>query len=186
MNKSDINHLDTAIKNGFDTRIVHPNSNFPNKYIVAGFPGTGKSFADKYFPHEFVDMESSDYHWIHIDGTGEKKCHPDWPNNYLDAVEKAYNEAMDPGTTILCVCTSTHAEVLNGLHERGLKFIAICPKDKEEAIRRYRERGSSEAFIENLSKNFENFRNDVLNSPADMVICTDQYVVDVMSYFAEC
>lgn len=183
MDKNTIEHLDIAIKNGFNTSVVHPNNNYPNKYIVAGFPGTGKSFGGKYFPHEFIDMESSDYHWIYEDGV--KKCHPDWPNNYLDAVEQAYNGNSLAGT-ILCVCTSTHAEVLNGLHERGLKFIAICPKDKEETIRRYKERGSSEAFIENLTKNFENFRNDVLNSHADMVICTDQYVIDVMSYFAMC
>lgn len=183
MDKSLIADLEVAIENGISTHVTHPNCNFPNKYIVAGFPGTGKSFGGKYFPHEFIDMESSDYHWIYEDGV--KKCHPDWPNNYLDAVEHAYNETIFSGT-IFCVCTSTHAEVLKGLHERGLKFIAICPKNKEETIRRYKERGSSEAFIENLTKNFESFRNDVLNSPAEMVICTDQYVIDVMSYFANC
>ena len=185
MDKSLVADVIHGVERGMKTCVVHPNCNFPNKYIVAGFPGTGKSFGGKYFPNEFLDMESSDYHWIHINGTGGKVCNPDWPNNYLDAVEKAYNETVFSGT-IFCVCTSTHSEVLKGLHERGLRFIAICPKDKEETIRRYKERGSSEAFIENLDKNFENFRNDVLNSHAQMVICTDEYVVDVMSYFAEC
>jgi len=178
-----IKELEEDIKSGMRTMVTKNIPTCENKYIVAGFPGTGKSFGGKYFPHEFIDMESSDYHWVVEHGI--KKCHPDWPNNYLDAVERAYRETPVE-STILCVCTSTHAEVLNGLHERGLKFIAICPKDKEETIRRYKERGSSEAFIETLTKNFENFRNDVLNSPADMVICTDRYVIDVMSYFANC
>lgn len=154
-----------------------------NKYIVAGFPGTGKSFAGSQFPDEFIDMESSDYHWV-MEGN-VKKCHPDWPNNYLDAIQKTYEETVMT-STILCICTSTHAEVLKGLEERGLHFIAICPKDKNETIRRYKARGSSEAFIENLNKNFENFRNDILNSPADIVIYSDYYIADIMAYFADC
>ena len=157
-----------------------------NRYIVAGFPGTGKSYAGSQFPDEFIDMESSDYHWRIQYGTVTKKeLDPNWPNNYLDVIEGTYRNAELTGT-ILCICCSTHAEVLKGLKDRGLHFIAICPKDKEETIRRYKERGNDEAFIENLNKNFNNFRNDVLNSPADMVICTDKYISDVMSYFAHC
>ena len=59
-----------------------------NRYIVAGFPGTGKSTAAEWFPQEFIDMESSDYHWIHINGTGGKKINPEWPNNYIDRAKE--------------------------------------------------------------------------------------------------
>lgn len=159
--------------------------NNDNRYIIAGFPGTGKSYAGYQFPNEFIDMESSDYHWIYINAIGDKKLNPDWPNNYLDKIEDAYKNAIST-STILCICCSTHSEVLKGLNDRGLKFIAVCPKDKEETIRRYRERGNTEDFIDSLDKNFDNYRNDVLNSNANMVICTDEYISDIMSYFAHC
>lgn len=161
-------------------------SNIPtceNKYIVAGFPGTGKSFGSKYFPHEFIDIDSADYHWINT-GTCIVK-NPEWPNNYLNAIEKAYSE-NHVESTILCICISTHPEVLRGLHERGLHFIAIFPKDKKNIMMRYKKRGTSDLVIEVIDKNFENYRNDILNSHADMIIFSDQYMTDIMSYFANC
>lgn len=165
--------------------IISMIKNFPNenKYIVAGFPGVGKSTAAMIYPDEFIDMESSDYHWT-TDDNGNKICNPNWPNNYVDSIEKTFKETHVTGT-ILCVCCSTHSEVLKELSERDLKFIAVTPKTKEYAMDLYRDRGNSESFIQTLDNNFENFRNDVMNSDATMLIIRDAYLANTMHIFAD-
>ncbi len=154
-----------------------------NKYIVAGFPGVGKSMAAELYPEEFIDMESSNYHWMK-DENGNKICNPDWPNNYVDRIEDTFINTPVSGT-ILCVCCSTHTEVLKELHNRGLAFIAVMPKSREYAMDIYRDRGNAESFIRLLDNNFETFRNDLMNSDASMVIARDGYLANTMHIFAE-
>lgn len=169
------------MKNSKTDLIIRPNLmpetfNFTNKLIVAGFPGTGKSTAAKNDPETFLDMESSDYHWVYKDGV--KIAHPEWPNNYIEAILEQANKTYDMSRHIY-ICTSTHKEVLDEFKARELYFMAVVPKTKSLYIQRYRDRGSSQEFIDLLDKKFEDFIGDIENSTAFGIYYTDGYLQNV-------
>lgn len=152
-------------------------SNFTNKLIIAGFPGVGKSSAAKNMPEKFIDMESSDYHWIYKDGI---KCtNPEWPKNYITAILECANKFYDINNTHLYICISTHKEVLDELGNLGLYFMAIVPKTKALYLQRYKERGSSKEFIDLLDNKFEDFIGDIEKSTAFGIYYTDDYLQNV-------
>ena len=151
--------------------------NFSNKLIIAGFPGTGKSTAAKKMPELFVDMESSDYHWIYKGDT--KYTNPEWPKNYIEAILERANRPYNTDEKHLYICISTHKEVLDELAARGIYYMAIVPKTKDLYIQRYRDRGSSQEFIDLLDKKFESFVEDIENSSAFGIYYTDGYLQNV-------
>ena len=157
--------------------LLSDSSNFTSKLIIAGFPGVGKSTAAKNRPEIFVDMESSDYHWVYKDGT---KCvNPEWPNNYITAIIEQADKPYDSNHRYLYVCTSTHKEVLDEFRARGLYYTAIVPKTKSLYLQRYRDRGSSQEFIDLLDKKFEEFIEDIEKSSAFGIYYTDVYLQNV-------
>lgn len=146
-----------------------------NNLIIAGFPGVGKSTAAK-MNDRFIDMESSDYHWIY-DKDGNKFVNPEWPNNYINEILCV---ADDPSVTDKYVLISTHNEVLKGLFfDYDIALIAVIPYTKELYINRYIERGNTKEFIEKLDKNFENFIQSVKDVGIP-VIATDKYLCDLL------
>lgn len=167
------------MRNGIEleTRVNEYSSNIPSKNIIAAFPGIGKSTAAEKYPNIFIDMESSDYHWI-IDDNGDKICHPDWPVNYVDAIIKKCEEDIEIGKAHY-VLTSTHKEVLEEFKKRSLYYTAVIPKTLSIMVERYKNRGSSEQFIQSLEKNFEKYIQDVRSSSAFLLYTSDKYLVDI-------
>lgn len=156
------------------------------KIIVAGFPGVGKSEARKRNPEMFYDLESSNFHWIY-GADGEKHLHPEWPVNYIDAI-KAIQElgVEDEKDQVKFLCISTHKEVLNALFDLNLPVITVVPKTKEIYLQRYKDRGSSNEFIEKLNYNFYQYISDIKEF-GYIVIETDSYLMDILdeeSYFS--
>lgn len=145
------------------------------KNIIAGFPGVGKSTAAKIKDWMFLDMESSDYHWI-VDGDGNKERHPEWPINYVDSIIDEARNNMRPQLYILI---STHNEVLVELDRRGIYYTAVLPRSKDIYIQRYRERGNSEEFIEKLNANFDTFINSVESTNVFGIYYTDDYLYKI-------
>lgn len=153
---------------------------FTLRCIIAGFPGVGKSTAAQRYPHIFIDLESSNYHWCTKDGV--KVCNPEWPINYVnDIIKEADKIETSPYDTISYILISTHYEVLQELAKRNVVFHAILPKSKDIYIRRYRDRGSDESFIKLLDSKFEDFVKDVEASDALTIWHTDGYVSDILS-----
>lgn len=164
-----IKNYDYVVKNP-DTTLDHRIKN-----IIAGFPGVGKSTAAKNKSHFFLDMESSDYHWV-TDGDGNKTCHPEWPINYVDAIMEAATDMCSPQLYILI---STHNEVLTELDNRRIYYNAVLPKSKDIYLQRYRERGSTEEFIAKLDENFDTFIKSVESTNVFSIYYTDDYLYKI-------
>lgn len=116
--------------------------------IISGFPGVGKSHLGKRLDNEVkvLDLESSDF-------KGENRWE-DYKNEIKNQVGKV---------DVLFV--SSHTETRKILSELGLNFYLVYPDRslKDEYLRRYRDRGSSESFIDTMDKNFDLFIDSIEN-----------------------
>lgn len=163
--------------------------------IIAGFPGVGKSTAAKHNHADFVDMESSIYHWD-FDDNGNRIPDTNWPNNYVDAIQKNFEffNVVEYGgrKKITFILTSTHNEVLGEMKKRNLPFFIVAPskKDKKFYLDTYKKRGNSEEFINKLDKNFESFLEDLDSCEVPIFrmsnrfledVCNDRRIIDFIS-----
>lgn len=132
--------------------------------IIAGFPGVGKSYATENFEYgEVLDLESSDFGWIHHED-GTKSRNPDFAKEYTE--ELLYRLSTGKYKYIFI---STHNETLNDIGKRiGYHNINIlAPKAgddivKNDFLERYRKRGNTADFIDNVFyKNWDNFLADL-------------------------
>lgn len=133
--------------------------------VVYGFPAIGKTTVCKKYEN-FIDLESSDYQWKfseeQLKMTAEERKgldkvkNPDWPYNYFYAIEKA-RKNYD-------YIFVAFAGIEYCLKEK-ISYMRIFPTldQKEDYIQRMRNRGNSEAFVEKMSANFENFINGCKN-----------------------
>lgn len=116
--------------------------------IISGFPGVGKSHLGKRSDNEVVvlDLESSDF-------KGENR----W--------EEYKNEIKNQVGKVDVLFVSSHKETRKILSELGLNFYLVYPDRslKDEYLRRYTERGSSESFIDMMDKNFDLFIDSIEN-----------------------
>lgn len=150
---------------------------FKFKNIIAGFPGVGKSIAAESKDWMFLDMESSDYHWI-ASTDDNKICNPNWPNNYVDAILEA---ARNTGTTYIYILISTHNEVLAELDRRKIYYTAVLPKSKDIYIQRYKDRGNNESFIQKLEEKFEIFIQSVESTNVFGIYYTDDFLLNIFA-----
>lgn len=150
------------------------------KIIIAGFPGVGKSYAGTANPGVVADLESSDFHWIY-DKDGNKHQHPAWPYNYFQAAEMLAleTEGLPDYKDLMYVCISTHHEVLKILKDHKIPFVIYAPESKDVALRRYAERGSSEAFIKSLDENWDKYMNDLKEIDMPMIM-SDTYLKEAL------
>ncbi len=122
------------------------NGNKSKPLLVAGFPGTGKSHYcyngdySHYIPPKFAtDSDSSKF-----DKTN-------FPNNYIKHIKEKISEGYSR------IFISSHKEVRDALVKNGLEFTLVYPKKelKEEYLKRYKERGSPDSFINLISNNWD-------------------------------
>ena len=114
--------------------------------IISGFPGVGKSFLGKN-NDDFIDLDSSRY-------AGEDR----W---------RRYKERIEDALGIYkYIFVSSHQETRDILNELGLKYYVVYPDKnlKEEYLKRYKERGSKEDFIDLMNNNFESFIDSIENN----------------------
>ena len=119
-----------------------------NFILVAAFPGTGKSYyvnygeGSGYMPQGFA-----------TDSDSSKFDKANFPANYIEHIKEKIKE----GYAIIFI--SSHKEVRDALVANGLNFTLVYPKEnlKEEYLKRYKERGSNQAFIDLIDKNWSNW-----------------------------
>lgn len=119
--------------------------------IISGFPGVGKSFLGKN-NDDFIDLDSSRY-------AGEDR----W-QRYKERIEDALG-------IYKYIFVSSHEETRDILKELGFKYYVVYPDKnlKEEYLRRYKERGSKEEFIDLMNNNFESFIDSIENNSPNEV-----------------
>jgi hypothetical protein len=146
--------------------------------IIAGFPGTGKSFQHQNNPQTTSDSDSSEFSWEKDEfGKNTKIRNPQFPDNYMDHIE-------DNIGLVDVIFVSSHAVVREALQEHGYNFTLVYPDIslKEEYLERFKKRGSPEGFINLLSTNWETWINECENEKGCTKICLNkgQYISDVI------
>ena len=70
----------------------------------------------------------------------------------------------DNGYTVM---VSTHEEMLNALEQIEAKYIVIIPPitDKTTYLHRYKMRGNTSIFIQNVDENWEKWINAIIEHP---------------------
>lgn len=143
--------------------------------IIFGFPGVGKTYC---FEHqkdlglELVDSDSSKFHWIYDmngqickDENGNKREHPEWPMNYIRYVTLIGKEKTNKPDYIMM---STHAEVIEAMLTAGFDNMCFVvpsrnPEAKAAMMEIYKKRGNSQAFIDKLFENYDQYIADIIN-----------------------
>lgn len=130
--------------------------------IISGFPGVGKTNFFKnqrYLGKVCLDSDSSNFSWIKDEnGNNTTERNPNFPNNYIKHIKDNIGK-------VDIIFVSSHETVRKALEKANIKYVLAYPElgAKEEYIRRYKERGNSETFINFVSGNWDNFINDIKN-----------------------
>lgn len=156
--------------------------------IISGFAGIGKSTMAKNHPDKVIDLESSNFKWAFDEsvkdmdveerkGVSNKTLHPDWPNNYIQAI-KENSQKYD------FVFISMDMDVRNILDSENIRYFVAYPSldCKDDYIARYRARNNNEAFVKLLESNFDNWVSALMNSSGSQIrLHKGEYISDKFS-----
>ena len=151
--------------------------------IISGFGGIGKStLASKY--KNVIDLESSAYQWI-IDpvlGNGQnmkaslnREKNLEYPNNYIKAIKEAIMKY-----DVICV-RYNGTKNPNFLDE--FDYVVCYPTKRafnNHYIKRYRERGNTEEFIEVIQRYFAICYENSKNIENKIVLRDDETLEDAL------
>lgn len=109
--------------------------------VISGFPGIGKSTLYNRAHEEGVNVSDSDSSGFPKDG---------FPANYIEHIKQKINECD-------LVLVSSHDVVRAAMVAEGIAFTLVYPNRglKAEYLRRYRKRGSPEAFVKLLDEKWD-------------------------------
>lgn len=106
---------------------------------------------------KIIDSDSSNFSWVKDEnGNNTKERNPNFPQNYINHIK----EKMETEDVIF---VSSHDVVRKALKENGIEYHIFYPDKsmKNEWIRRFKERGNDEKFIEFISNNWDEFIDDI-------------------------
>lgn len=111
--------------------------------VIAGFPGVGKSHCYNNF-NNMLNIYDSD---------SSKFDKDKFPGNYIEHIKEKIKEED------AIIFVSTHDDVKQALVDNEIYFSLVYPTKelKNEYIKRYKDRGSSESFIKLMEDKFEEF-----------------------------
>jgi len=147
--------------------------------IISAFPGTGKSYSTKHSIYKCHDSDSSVFHWG--EGLGGTTLKRDWPNNYINHIKELRNSKQFD-----IIFISSHDYIRKLLVEHKIEYTLILPTKglKEKYLKRYKERGSSEDFIKQMSDNWQTYNNydiESVNPMGGRIIFVDYITDDILS-----
>lgn len=106
---------------------------------------------------KIIDSDSSLFSWVY-DENGKKtdKRNPDFPQNYIKHI-KEHLKTED------VIFVSSHKVVRDALKENNIPYVLIYPekKMKSEWMKRFKERGNTDAFIKFQDENWDSFIEDM-------------------------
>lgn len=143
--------------------------------IICGFSGIGKTMAAQAFKERVIDMESSKYSKL-----SDGRQNIEFPNNYVEAIKKEYEEGEDKIILISC-----HSNVRAILTVEHIPFVIIYPKNdretKNEYMIRWLARGSSIDFIRDMDQHWSSYIMSCETDNAPSIYLTkDQFLVDIL------
>lgn len=147
--------------------------------VIAGFPGTGKSYFFRNTDFNVLDSDSSEFSWVKDEnGNNTKERNPLFPSNYMEHIKENIGKAD-------IIFISTHDVVRGALKEAEIKYILVYPESglKEEYLDRYRNRGSVEGFVNLMDKQWDTFLDEIHKEafPTKVELISGQTMVDVVA-----
>lgn len=115
--------------------------------VISAFPGMGKSTTY----NEYLEKVAKDPAWWVWDSDSSKFDKSEFPQNYIEHIKDGIKQ------TVAIIFVSSHEEVRQAMTDAGIDFIVCYPNKnrKEEFLKNYKERGSSESFIALLDSKWE-------------------------------
>lgn len=143
-----------------------------NTVIISAFPGCGKSYAYNHFGNTYsiLDSDSSHFSWIKdAEGNNTDQRNPDFPNNYIKHIKENLGR-------VDIIFVSSHDVVRQALKEAGLRYYIVYPSssygetfdngsrstNKLEFLKRYKDRGSPQMFIDMMDNNWGKFIDGII------------------------
>ena len=133
--------------------------NIKETMVIAAFPGTGKSYCVKNEGDKFngiLDSDSSNFSWVKdSNGNNTTERNPDFPNNYIKHIKENIGK-------VEIIFVSSHKEVREALEREGIEYVLVYPNvfQKDDYIKRYKNRGSSDKFVRLLEANWDEWINE--------------------------
>jgi len=144
-----------------------------NKIVISAFPATGKSY---YCSNGDWSQYVSDGFCCDSDSSLFDKS--DFPNNYMTHIKNRIDE------NYYRIFVSSHKEVREALIDNKIEFTLVYPSIdlKEEYIARYKDRGSSDSFIDLVSSNWDAWINECVNQKGceHIVLKSGEYLSNVI------
>lgn len=140
--------------------------------IISGFPGVGKSTAFSTAANLVIkDSDSSQF---------DKA---DFPQNYIAHIKQCIDDKVD------IVFVSSHKEVRDVLTENNIWYVLLYPDIslKNEYLERYKQRGSSQKFIDLVESNWENWISDcnTYGKYLPITLESGEYATDYLSKISQ-
>lgn len=136
--------------------------------VISGFPGVGKS-------HFFNSQQELGLKVMDSDSSKFPK--DNFPQNYMQHIGEAISQCD-------YLLVSSHDAVRKALVDAGIRYTLVYPDKslKKEYMRRYKERGSPQPFLELMEKNWDSFVDGCINQTVckHVVLQAGQYMSDVI------
>ena len=147
--------------------------------IISAFPGCGKSYFFKQNPLICLDSDSSNFSWTYSP-SDLKERNPLFPQNYIDHIKENIGKYE-------YIFISSHEEVREALLNECIFFYLVYPsyEMKDLFIKRYIERGSDEAFVNLLDRNWHDWLNAIWMTPSigfKKVKMTEPYLSEQLKF----
>ena len=128
--------------------------------VICGYPGIGKSWLYRNSEFNVLDSDSSKFSWIYKDGEKTTERNPHFVDDYVGHIKANLVDAD-------IICVSTHLEVRQALEKEHINFVTVYPdiNEKDAFLQRYKERGSSEKFIEDQAAHWEERISSIEHEP---------------------
>lgn len=121
--------------------------------------------------NKIIDSDSSMFSWLYDPYTLKKtdKRNPEFPHNYIEHI-KTKMETED------IIFISSHKQVRDALKDSSISYTLIIPRRelKEEWVERFRSRGNTEEFINNVIQNWDSWMDELYNESCEHAILLDK------------
>jgi hypothetical protein len=135
--------------------------------VYSAFPGTGKTTYFNETDKVVLDSDSSKFDKKHF------------PSNYIEHIKN--NLQYD---TVDKILVSSHKDVRDEMVKQGIPFVLVYPERelKNEYIKRYKDRGNNDSFVDLLNKNWDNWMDEMDNQKGcyKVKLKSGQYLSDVI------
>lgn len=147
-------------------------------YVIAAFPGTGKSEATKILNDMGVAASDSD------SSHHPKEPQGVFPDNYIHHIKSRIKELKQAGGDGY-IFVSSHKVVRDALVAEKIDFTLFYPSLalKQIYLNRYIDRGSNEAFVQLLDDNYDDWIDEIQDEEgySKYMIVGDVYLSDLLT-----